>query len=176
VLGVLILLGTLASVITAVIGLPGIILLYISVRHAERSLRADVYDQAFNMLETTRQGRHLLYYKVPKETNAEFFEQLSSEEMKLLDEVARSFDKIGLLIEHKVLPEEFIFDFYSFPVVVAWHRLLPYIESERMKRELPLHMIMFERLAVKTKAFRDRNNLGGETFIPNHKLSKKWYS
>jgi len=169
-------LGTLASVTTAVIGLPSIIFLFISVRHAERSLRADVYSQAFEMLEKTRQGRHLLYDNVPKETNEEYFEQLSPEEMMQLDEVARSFDKVGLLVEHKILPPEFIFDFYSFPVVITWHRLEPYIKSVRNRRELPLHMIMFERLAIRTKSFRDRNNLGGETFIPQREITKKWYS
>jgi hypothetical protein len=157
-------LAAIASVITAVIGVPSIILLYLSVRHAEHSLRASVYEQAFEMLEKTRQGRHLLYEKVPPEANADFFDQLSSDDLIQLDEVARSFDKVGLLVEHKILPSEFIFDFYSFPLVLIWHRLEPYIRRERERRGQPLHMIMFERLAIKTKAYRDKKNLGGETF------------
>src|SRR5205085_10039998 len=124
----------------------------------------------------TREGRHVLYEKVPKEGNAAFFEQMHVDDIKQLDEVARSFDKVGLLVEHKILPIEFIFDFYSFPVVVAWHRLEPYIASERTRRGLPYHMIMFERLAIRTKEYRDTNNLGGESFSTSRKVTKKWHS
>jgi hypothetical protein len=97
-------------------------------------------------------------------------------DIKQLDEMARSFDKVGLLVEHKILPIAFIFDFYSFPVVVAWHRLEPYIESERISKVLPYHMIMFERLALRTKEYRDKHNLGGETFTTSLELTKKWHA
>ena len=107
------LIAAIASLITAIIGVPGIILLYLSVRHAEHSLRADVYNQAFEMLEKTRQGRHLIYEKVPPDMGASFFEQMNIDELIQIDEVGRSFDKVGLLVEHKILPPEFIFDFYS---------------------------------------------------------------
>jgi hypothetical protein len=157
-------LSKLALIATAIIAFVTAIIALKSLKSSERSLQFNVYNEILEMLEKMRPARHLLYEKVPREPSTSL-NGLTEEERKQLDELLRSFDKLGLLVSHGVVPIEFVLDFYSYPVVVAWHRLGLYIKEEREKRNQPDHMGKFERLAVKAKEYRDKYHPGEETFL-----------
>src|SRR5260370_34643237 len=104
--------GAIASIITAIIAAIGIYPIFRSLKQSERSLRFGVYTQVLEMLEETREARHLLYDKVPTNPTMNSYSQLSDDELKQLDGLARTFDTIGLLVKHKTVPLEFVLDFY----------------------------------------------------------------
>jgi len=166
--------GAIASIVTAIIAVIGIYPLFRSLMQSERSLRFGVYSQILETLEKTRQARHLLYDEVPKEPSATSLSKLSPDQTEQLDELARAFDKLGLLVKHGVVPLDFVFDFYSRPIVVAWHRLEPHITEERRKRNQPGHMAKFEMLAIEAKKHRDRYHPGEETFTLTTEQMSKW--
>ena len=163
-----------ARIVTALIAIIGIYPLFRRLVQSERSLRFGVYHQILEMLEKTRQARHLLYDKVPSEPSATSLNALSPDELSQLDDLARTFDKLGVLVKHSVVPLDFVMDFYSRPIVVAWHRLEPLITEERRKRSQPGHMIKFEMLAIEAKKHRDEHHEGEETFILTNEQNKKW--
>jgi cytochrome c-type biogenesis protein CcmH/NrfG len=166
--------GATASIITAIIAVIGIYPLFRSLKQSERSLRFNVYNQVLEMLEQTRQARHLLYDKVPKEPSEASLSQLSPDETEQLDELVRTFDKLGLLVKHGVVPLDFVLDFYSYPIVVAWHRLEPHVTTQRRKRNQPGHMVKFEMLAIEAKKHRDRYHPGEETFTLTNEQMSRW--
>jgi hypothetical protein len=166
--------GAIASIVTTIIAVIGIYPVFRSLRQSERSLRFGVYIKILEMLEATREARHLLYDKVPKQPNTASLDTLSSDEVEKMDELARTFDKLGLLVKHGVVPLDFVLDFYSRPLVVAWHRLEPHITAERRKRNQPGHMVKFEMLAIEAKKHRDRYHPGEETFNLTDEQMSRW--
>lgn len=67
------------------------------------------------------------------------------DKMKLL---VRAYDKIGLLVKYRAFPYEYVFDFYSRPIVMGWLHLSPLVKAERERRNQPGHCSKFEILAV----------------------------
>jgi hypothetical protein len=155
--------GDIISILLLCSATAGIFLTIRQVSQSERSLRFNVYYQAIEMLEKTRAARHLLYEKIPKDASNFNFGDLNKEEMEQLDELARTYDKLGLLVKHKVIPLNFILDFYSRPIILTWSRLEPYIIAERKKRMQPAHMKMFQLLAINVLK-HSTEDIGGETF------------
>jgi hypothetical protein len=62
--------------------------------------------------------------------------------------LARSCDKVGLLVKLRLIPADLLFDFYSRPIIQAWRDLKPYVDSVRVDREQPGHMLKFQVLAI----------------------------
>jgi hypothetical protein len=167
-------LRNIATVVAAIVALTAIYPLFRNLRSSERSLRFNVYIQVIEMLDEMRRARHLLYEKFPREPCDASLSQLSREEIDQLDDLLRTFDKLGLLVKHGVVPLEFVLDFYSYPIVVTWHRLKPYITAERLKRNQPGHMVKFEMLAIEAKKHRDKHHRGEETFPVTTEPETKW--
>jgi len=168
-------LGALASIITAMIAIISIYPIFRSLKQSERSLRFNVYNQVVEKMERTRKARHLLYTKVPETPSTTSLNLLSPDEIEQLDDLTRSFDEIGLLIKYGVVPLGFVLDFYSHPIVIAWHRLEPSIMAERSKRNQPFHMYHFEQLAREAKKYRDKEQPGGETFHISTLVNPTWH-
>ncbi|MBI2927083.1 MAG: hypothetical protein HYY24_15415 [Verrucomicrobia bacterium] len=157
----------------AVVAIVGIPLTWWRVRVAERALRADVYFRVLEMLEANRDVRHLLEGKLPK-PDLKLFESLSPDEQKKLDGLARVYDQVGLLVKHGAIPLDFLMDFYSRPLVVAWSRLSPHIRCVREQRGQPGHMVKFEMLAIEAKIHRDKHHKGEETFNISTEDNRRW--
>lgn len=166
--------GAVASIVTVIVAVIGVYPLFHSLKQTERALRFDVYYQVLEMLEKTRQARHLLYDNVPQEPSDTSLSQLSPQEIEQLDEFARTCDKLGLLVKHGVVPLDFVLDFYSRPLVIAWHRLEPHVTAERRKRNQPGHMVKFEMLAIEAKKHRDSDHPGEETFNLTPEQTSRW--
>jgi hypothetical protein len=79
-----------------------------------------------------------------------------------------------LLVKYGTVPLEFVVDYYSRPIVVTWHRLQPWIEEERKKRNQPGHMRLFELLAIHAKKHRDLEHSGEETFTLTKEQEVNW--
>ena len=163
-----------ATMVAAVIAVFGIILALVNLKKTEQSVRFRVYIDILDMCESVRDARLLLYEKVPKEPSNTSLTGLTPDEVNELDGLTRVFDRLGLLVKHGVVPESFIFDFYSRPLVVAWHRLEPRITEERRKREQPGYMRKFEILAIRAKNYRDKTHPGQETFRLTNEQKESW--
>jgi len=155
--------GTISSIVTAVIALVSVYPLFRSLSHSEQSLRFGVYYQILEMIEETREFRHYLYERIPEEPMGFDFSQFTSEDIDKFDKVARSFDKLGLFVKYKLIPMQFVVDVYGYPIILTWRRLCPYIYAERIKRSQPDHYITFEILASEVKKRHE-----------NHSRSRKW--
>ncbi|NQS99346.1 MAG: hypothetical protein HQ591_12930 [candidate division Zixibacteria bacterium] len=162
--------ATLVAAIVAIVGVP---LTYWRIRIANCSLRGAMYSRILDMMEPVREYRHLLERKL-KEPNLKVFDSLSEGEKKNLDNLARTYDKLGLLVKHSDVPLEFVLDFYSRPLVVAWHRLSPHINRTREERNQPGHMVKFEMLAIAAKLHRDKYHKGEETFPLSEEDLRRW--
>ncbi len=126
-----------------------------------RSLRSKIYFDTVALLEgkddELRNLRHLLegQLKLAKDNNRPFdILKVSLELQKKLDQLARVYDKIGLLVKHRVIPTEFLFDFYSRPIIIAWQHISPLISQERTSRIQPNHMVKFEIVAAGAALYR----------------------
>lgn len=162
-----------ATLIAAIVAIVGIPLTYWRIRLADRSLRGEAYFRILEMMEATREHRHLLEQKL-SEPNLQSFNSLSDGEKEMLDHLARTYDKLGLLVKHRAVPLSFILDFYSRPLVVAWHKLAPHIRSVRYERKQPGHMVKFEMLAIAAKMHRDKFHKGEESFPLSNEDIRRW--
>ena len=161
------------KLIGAIVAIVGVPLTWWRVRVSERSLRANVYFRILEMLEKLRDARHLLEAKLTK-PNLQQFDALDESDRKTLDGLARAYDQLGLLVKHGAVPLDFVMDFYSRPLVVAWNRLSPHVRRIRDERGQPGHMVKFEMLAIEAKIHRDKHHSKEESFALSKEDRKKW--
>lgn len=169
--------GSIAAAIIASFGLYSLKLASTSIKQTEHSLRFSVYDGIIKMCDEKRNDRHFLYDKVSPETpSAESVIELKDPgAVEKIDGVARTFDDLGVLVKNGAVPLEFVFDYYSAPIVVTWHRLQPYVDYLRNTKKKQLgHMKKFEILAIYCKKHRDKEHPGEETFKLSDEQKKIW--
>lgn len=158
----------LVSIITSVVTIAVLIIGFYpikrSLKQQERSLRFGVYYQVIEMMEKTREFRRKIERDIKIGKTLEYFNNLEEEEKDQFDEVARTFDKLGLLVKHGVVPLDFVMDFYSRPIVGTWLRMQDYIKSQREVKKQPGHMKKFEELALLAKEHRVKYHTSEETF------------
>lgn len=175
-----------AALFGIIVGILTVVILWISLyptlrslKDQERSLRFGVCYQVMEMVEHTRPMRHRIQnVKIKKDAKPEdvreemrkFYDTLTKEDKEKFDEVARTFDKLGILVKQGVVPKDFVIDFYSRPIVVTWNRMQYYIKEERDDRPQKRHMKKFEELALFAKEHRDKEHEGEETFTSNEEL------
>ena len=173
-----------ATLVAAAIALVGIVPVFRNLIAAERNLRAKIYFDTINLLEGSdgdvRKLRTLLQAKLDeaKKTGVPFDITAQPTEVRSqLDNLSRAYDKVGLLVKHRVVPAEFLFDFYSRPIVVAWKSLRPHIDAERTSRGQPNHMVKFEILAAGAALYREKKYKESSPYsIPRHVIDSwaKW--
>lgn len=152
-----------ATIVAALVAVVGIVPLFRNLVTAERNLRAKIYFDALTLVEgkdnENRALRHVLEDAVKRaKRDGRTFDILQEtiDVQKKLDDLARVYDRVGLLVKHGVVPTEFLFDFYSRPIVNAWLHIRPLISVERTTRGQPNHMVKFELLAVGAALYRSK--------------------
>lgn len=154
---------------------------YISeqVAASERSLRFQIYRDLLNMIDEFRTDRHRIQEDFPEDTTSFDFDSLSQDQLEQLERVCRPFDTLGMLVAQGVVPLNFVLDFHTRGIVVVWHRLAPYINLLRQKRNQSTLMRQFQMLAIEAKQHRDQFFPHEETFIvteEDEELWKRWRS
>lgn len=147
-----------------------------------------VYKDVMALLDEVRDERALVYqysrqqYKnwkevwskpepaPPKEGQEETIQHKAWREWKAADRVARSFDKLGLLVREGKVPVELISQFYVTPILKCWFNLEPYIGWSRSQRSQPGHCWEFENLAVNLVAPEVDRGDGSWAGIKSHEL------
>jgi hypothetical protein len=178
-----------ATVAASLIALIGVYPLVMNLIANQRSLRAKVFFDSFNLLEgqngELRDLREKLRSEIKKDTDQHLkFDILVKPDtlQKELDKLGRSYDKIGLLVKHSVVPVSFLFDFYSDPIIKAWQYLSPYYIKIRNDRNQYGHMLKFEILATGAALYRMKKKKETPPFeiTPENKRMwnkwRKWYS
>ena len=101
------------------------------------------------------------------------FHSLTPDEQKQVDQLAREYDKMGLLVKHGAIPINIVFDFYSKPIVQAWEALQGHITEERKARNQPGHMRKFETLAIGAALHRNQQHSEHPPMPDKHQI-KEW--
>jgi hypothetical protein len=66
-----------------------------------------------------------------------------------IEKVCVSFDQMGVLIEHRLLPEDVAFSMYFDVILRTWYLVEPYVQAERERRKSDAWMASFETLNKK---------------------------
>jgi hypothetical protein len=150
-----------ATVVAAVVAIISVRPLFRNLHASELSLRSRVYFDTLTLLDgkegEVRDLRHLLeqQIKLAKASGKQFDILTTAVDVRQrLDKLARAYDKVGLLVKHGAVPVDFLFDFYSRPIVVAWTQIRPLVQSVRNDRGQPGHMLKFEILAIGASVYR----------------------
>lgn len=168
-----------ASIITCIVALFGIFPLIRNLTATEKNLRSKVFFDTLSLLDgkdyEIRKLRHILddHIKTAAETG-KVFDILSAkkEEQDELDKLARSYDQVGLLVKHGVVPTDFLFDFYSKPISKAWTYIRPLFNKRREKQ--PGHMLKFEILAIGAALYRQNKYQEKPDFLISEEDKAKW--
>jgi hypothetical protein len=163
-------LRNIATLVAACVALIGVWPVFRNLRASERNLRSKVYLDTLSLLEGKDNEVRALRKKLDAElqkarpaqgggtTPVQAFNVLkaSPDIQKDLDQLARVYDKVGLLVKHGVVPTDFLFDFYSCPIILAWQHIKPLVAKERDSRlpPQPNHMLKFEILAIGAALYR----------------------
>ncbi len=143
------------SILASSVAIIGIFVTFINVITSRKSLQSKVSMDAINLLDGPNGEIRDLRKKFDQLTDKkEELPTVSEKDYLLLDKLAREYDKAGLLVKHKIIPIDFLFDFYSQPITKAWKFIHPFIENERKKRGQPGHMKKFEILAIGASLYR----------------------
>jgi len=146
-----------------------------SIIEAERASRVQALRHVFDTMEQCREQRHLLEEKIAADLNFDIM-KASDSERNNLDNLARSYDLLGVLVKHGVAPVEFVMDFYSRPLVRGWQYLEPMVSAERRKRKQPGHMRKFQVLAAGAREYRRIVYPDERSFDPLKEVADEWES
>lgn len=166
-------LASVAGIITMLIAVISVYPLFKSLRQYERNLRFQVYKDVLTMLECVREERYLLEDKTTADPEFDVL-KLDEEGRKPFYELARAYDKLGLLIKHGVVPLEFVLDYYSKPIVSAWKYLEPFVQEVRRQKRRPGYWKKFQRLAMQAKEYRKRIYPQEQTFEVSPEDRAEW--
>ena len=113
------------------------------VRHLEAML------QIFEMIGSKEARNHRRFIYKNLNDNPEM---LSPDEWSIVEDVSVTFDRIGNLVEHELIPERELFNGHAIVIARLWIRLEPYIKYRRKRfdSEFVKH---FEKLAQDAKKF-----------------------
>jgi hypothetical protein len=149
----------LVPIITVCIAVIGFIPVIINLIATNKNLRSKVFLDTITLLDGKNQEIRSLRHKLDDliktaERKGKKFDVLSlkQKEKDELDKLARAYDQIGLLVKHGIVPTDFLFDFYSKPIVKAWKNLKGLFSDRRLKQ--PGHMLKFEILATGAALYR----------------------
>lgn len=132
----------------------------VSLFKTERSARFSVYRDVMNMLEDTKKERDIINAMIKIDDTVRFDpEDLSNNRKELSDkheEIIRDWDKIALMLEHKVIPEDFILEYYSQAIVSSWLYFSKLIYKERSQKHSG-YKKKFEGLFRKAEEYRHKH-------------------
>lgn len=143
---------------------------------AERNLRFQIYRDLLTMVDEFERERHRIEHEFPKDTTDFDFKSLPPEQCEKLERVCRSFDKLGMMVAKGVVPLSFLMDFHTRGLVIVWHRLRPFVQQLRDKRNQKGHFKQFQMLAIAAKMHRDANPeyAAEETFQFTEEDAREW--
>lgn len=125
------------------------------IRQGKRHMRFDVYQRVVEMMEKTGRTRTHLREVVKAEAPLQDWLELTPRNFERFRGLVRTYDELGLIVKHGVVPLRFLLDLYSRPIVEAWHRLEPAMMKEGAGRPQCGHRRKFAILAMAAKAHRD---------------------
>lgn len=136
-------------------------------RRNERNTRFNVYKSVMDMLEVTKDERE----KINKAINLKKSEKVKSSDYDKIEYeiIIRHWDQLAYLVKLKVVPKDFVLDYYSLPIVTSWVFLFPIIENERREQNRPNYRKKFEDLAKEADKWRVINGKQDKKLITeNH--------
>jgi len=80
----------------------------------------------------------------------------STDELKHAGNVWRTLNRIGILMQTKMLPKQLALMLFSDIAIKAWDRLSTHVEFERKRRNDPLFMRPFQWFADESRRYRER--------------------
>jgi len=168
-----------ATIVTFLVVTVGLIPIVINLISTSKNLKSKVFLDTLNLLDgkyhEIRGIRHKLddYLENAEKTGTKFdILSIKKEDRDKFDRLARTFDQVGLLVKHGVIPIDFLFDFYSKPVIKAWTHIRPMFDVKRKKQ--PGHMLKFEILAIGAALYRKNKYQEEPGFSISNEDTAKW--
>lgn len=125
-------------------------------REAARARSLDGFPALAADLENDADARLSIYTDLPEllakekdEDKREFISQFSDEQKSNIEKVCVTFDRMGVLVIHGLLPKDVAFSMYFDVVLRIWRLVEPYVQQKRQHRENDLWMMYFEKLNEK---------------------------
>jgi hypothetical protein len=172
-----------ATVLSLILGGLSLFLVLRGHKISRAALDAKAAWDTLNLLEGNDRENRKLWYLLEKlisdaEGQNKKFDilQASSKTQRELHELARACDMAGHLVKHRLISDEFLFDFYSRPLVVTWQYLEPYIEQKRNNPALrqPGHMLQFQILATGAALYRKKKHPAESIFQTKPEIENLW--
>lgn len=146
--------------VSCVVGIASLVFVIVNVRIAQKAHRAKIFIDVLTILEgkdnEIRNMRIALNEKIRLFPNYDAGSSEIKEDIDKFHALARSYDKIGLLVKNGAIPINFLFQFYSSPILLAWEHTKGMLIKERKARKQEGHMQLFEILATGAALYRNQ--------------------
>jgi len=111
---------------------------------------------------------------------SKYFESLDCEELNVIRDVARQYERIGLLAHEGLLNEKILMKAIHVPIYRLWIALKPWMEYEKREKKagITYFFSMFCELAKRSFDFHEKNYLGEEAILyhpDDHTINKQIY-
>ena len=123
--------SAIATLVEATVVTVTAILVYIQLKEMAAARSLEALSRVFDTVTTEEMSearRYVLNQELPPPGEA------PPEAYRKMHKVWVSFDNLGLLVDHRMLPEEIALDMFYDTVVECWQKLEPHIQHERDTR------------------------------------------
>lgn len=134
--------AAIAAAIQTIVVLVAAVLAIRQLREATRARSLDAFLAISEDLkkEEAVEARKIIYTQL---ANSEI---LSEEQKKKIESICVTFDKMGVLVKHGLIPKDVAFSMYFDVVLRIWKHVEPFVIQERERRKNDIWMMYFETL------------------------------
>lgn len=142
-----------AALIEATVVLIAIWPAYKQLREAVKARSLDAFKTVSEDIKNEVNERRLIYSELselPKMKKGDQIDHISKMKDDLKNKIIKvcvTFDKMGVLVTHGLIPKDVAFSIYFDVVLRIWHLVEPFIKEERKRRESDIWMMYFEKLS-----------------------------
>lgn len=108
--------------------------------------------------QESRASRRFIYTHLRKMTEAEL-RSLPEKQFEQVERVCVTFDRLGVLIKKKLMPEEVALSMYFESILKTWYSTQLFIQGERAKRKYPTHYTHFEWLNQRCEVYAKKRDI-----------------
>jgi len=149
---IIILITAFAALIQAIVVLVAVWPAYKQLREAVKVRSLEAFKTIAEDIQNSAAERRLIYSELAELPNMlekdkkNFISQMKQDFKSNIVNVCVTFDKMGVLVKHGLIPKDVAFSIYFDVVIRIWHLVEPFIKQEREKRKSDIWMMYFEEL------------------------------
>ena len=119
------------TILANVVVVVSVILIIWQLVEARRATQAQAYSFVVERLqdEEVRDARRIVFKKLKEKP----LENWTEEERKTAEKVCHTYDAVGIMVRHKLLPREIVIDSWGNSLLHSWDILAPLVENYRQE-------------------------------------------